>query len=90
MPGKLQKSDVLFRHPVQNPNRAEFVRRKPDDLSPRPAELALQWLQRLGRNVEMLVKKLLENVHVDMLLSATTKDNIEPATRKAVGHQPSQ
>jgi hypothetical protein len=35
----------------------------------------------------MLVKKLLENVHVDMLLSATTKDNIEPATRKAAGHQ---
>jgi hypothetical protein len=38
----------------------------------------------------MLVKQLLENVHVDMLLSATTKDNIEPATRKAVGHPRSQ
>ena len=63
MPGKFEESDVLFAHVIQNANRAEFFAGKPDDLAPRTAELALQRLHPLDRRVEMLLKKLLENVH---------------------------
>ena len=63
MPGKLEEGNVFFAHAIQNPNRAEFFAGKPDDLTSRSAEFALQGLRPLDRRVEMVLKELFENVH---------------------------
>ena len=58
MPGKFEKSDILFAYVIQNADRSELSAGKPDDLAPRAAEFAPQRLHPLDRRVEMLLKKL--------------------------------
>ena len=82
MPGKLQKSHVLFADVIKNANRAELATGEPDDLPPGAAELALQRLHQICRRVEMLLKQLLENIHED-----ATKDNIERGIEKLKGRR---
>ena len=50
---------------------------QPDDLSSRAAEFSLQRLHLLSRRVEMLLEKLLENVHED-----ATKITLNLATER--------
>ena len=45
------------------PMALNFSLDKPDDVTPRAAELALQRLHLLHRRVEMLLKEFFENVH---------------------------
>src|SRR5580700_2757904 len=95
VPGKFQEGGVLLAHVMQNSDRSESVVRKPEDVPSRAAELALQRLHPRRRNVEMPLKKILENVHeMRELAGATTfvrqlaqptKDNIESAMPKAIG-----
>src|SRR5208282_5815590 len=63
MPGKFEEGDIFFAHAIQNANRADLFAEKPDDLAPRASKLALERLHSLDRRMEMLFKKLLENVH---------------------------
>ena len=59
MPGKFDEGDVLFANVVQNANRAGIFAGQPDDIAPRPAELAFQGLHLLDRGVEVLLEKCL-------------------------------
>src|SRR5436190_20693720 len=63
MAGKLQKCRIFFAHIVQHADGAHGAVGKPDDLSPGPAKVALERLHPLHRRAEMLLKKLLEDVH---------------------------
>ena len=63
MPGEFQESDVLFAHLVAHANGAEFFAGQPDHAAPRAAEMAVQRLRLFHRCMEMLLKKLFENVH---------------------------
>ena len=63
MPGKFEERDILFAHVIENANRSNAFVRKPDDLSPRSAELALQGLHQFGRGVKMPLKKSLQDFH---------------------------
>src|ERR1035437_10656395 len=42
MPGKFEEGNVLFEHTVLKANRGTFFADKPDDFTPRAAELVLQ------------------------------------------------
>ena len=63
VPGKLQESNILFAHVVQNANDAEIFASKTNNAAPRPSELTLQRLYPHDRRVEMLLEEFLENVH---------------------------
>ncbi len=63
MPGKFEEGNVLFPHVIQDADRAGLFARKPYDLTPRTAEFALQRLHPPDRHVEMLLKKVFENIH---------------------------
>ena len=63
MPREFEERGVLFAHIVENADRADSFRRQPDDLAPRAAELPLQRLHLRNRQVEVLLKKFLENIH---------------------------
>src|SRR3981081_4378045 len=80
MSGELKKSSVLFAHIVQNADRAEFIAGKPDDVTARPAQLALQGGYPQDRYVEMLLKKSFENVHEYRVQRLSHKDTIERAS----------
>src|ERR1039458_5865410 len=74
---KFQEGDVLFAHIVENADRADLLAGKPDDLSPRTAELALQRLRPLHRRVEMPLKQSVENFHLGISGDCLPpKDNI--------------
>ena len=49
MLGEFEESGVFFAHAIKNADGAHFFARKPYDLAPRPAELALQRLHPHGR-----------------------------------------
>src|SRR5208282_643932 len=77
VPGKFEEGDIFFTHIIENADRADFAAAataiEPDDLAPRPAELALQRLHPLNRRVEMLLEESFENFHV---CECPPKDNI--------------
>src|SRR5882762_1997266 len=63
VPGEFEKRDVLFPHTIQNANRAVFFAGQPDDLAPPSTEFALQRQHPFDGRVEVLLKKLFEDVH---------------------------
>ena len=65
VPRKFKECGVLFAHAVENANGAESFVFQPYELSPGPAELALQRPDPRNWRVEMLFKKLLKNVDQD-------------------------
>jgi hypothetical protein len=64
MPGKFEKSGVLFAYVIQDANRAGFLADQPYDFAPRTAKLPLQRLHSPHWAMEMLLKELLKNFHV--------------------------
>ena len=63
MAGKLKKGDVLLAHVVENADGALPRAGEPDNDASRAAELALQRLHLLGRQMEMLLEEPFKNVH---------------------------
>ena len=63
MPGKFDECGVLFAHTVENADGTDVFARQPDDTASRAAELPLQRLNLHNRGVEVLLKKIFENVH---------------------------
>jgi hypothetical protein len=66
MTRKFEEGDVFFVDIIENADRAEVFAEKPGDLTRGTAKLALEWLNSPDRRVEMLFKKLFENVHQDV------------------------
>src|SRR5215467_6110481 len=60
---ELEKSGVFFAASIENANSAHALIREADDLAAGGAEVALQRLNPRGSGVEMLPKKLFENVY---------------------------
>jgi hypothetical protein len=63
MPREFEEGNVLLTHRVNHANRAISTAEHPDNSPPRSTELALQRLYALRGVLEMLLEKLLENIH---------------------------
>src|SRR5262249_47183620 len=63
MARKLQERNVLLAHPVKDADRTIVPAREANDLASRSSQFALQRDNVLDRCPEVLLKKLLENVH---------------------------
>src|ERR1700719_3279519 len=61
--GEFHECDIFSSHVIQNTDGTQFIVGKANDLAARAAELALQRLHPIDRQLEMLLEKSLENFH---------------------------
>ncbi len=58
VPGKFQKSSILFAHVVENANRTVFFRGEPENLAPGTSQLPLNGLHLFDGQAKMSLEKL--------------------------------